>query len=263
MSTSEKRLRYGSQKYAALNLMAARWFRLSPSNRVSFSYVTLGGTELLDVMIFHWIDSRMLSRVLSFEMRSDRYTLAKRTGERIRKKGVDVNVIEDDIFDYQKSEDQPHIFFIDIEGICKPIPFIKSFQKWLESETLGPGDFLLITSYLGRNPGWLKTLEPFDAEFRFLRVGAFNEKKTLYQAAHPLFILYRALRAADLDREIRLDCLGFVKYRDTSTMGLYGIVFSEGETQLDNLVRNFPAFDMIRRDWEHVTFDSSLAAECS
>jgi hypothetical protein len=257
MSTSEKRLRYGSQKYAALNLMAARWLRFLPPNSVCFEYVTLGGTELLDVLIFHWIDGQILSHTLSFEMRSDRYALAKKTGEHMRQKGIEVDILEGDIFEYERRGNQSHIFFIDLEGICKPRPFIKNFQGWLESGILELGDFLLITSYLGRNPGWAKTLDCFDAEFRLLRVSDLNEKKVKYQDTHPLFVLYRALLEAGLDKEIQLNCLGCVKYRDTSPMGLYGITLSEGQTRLATLTRNFPVFDMNKKDWDHVVFAES------
>jgi hypothetical protein len=263
MSTSKNRLRYGPNKYAALNLLVARWLRLSQSNRVPYKYVTLGGTELLDVMIFHWIDSQMLSSVLSFEVNSERCKLAQKAEERIRQQGLDITINEDDIFEYRRSVEQPHIFFLDLEGVCKPTPFVRGFREWLEFEVLEPGDFLMITSYLGRNPGWRRTLEQFDAEFRLLRIRTFKEQKNLYRVAHPLFVLYQALSESGLNQDIFLNCLGYVKYRDTSTMGLHGIVISEGQTRFTDLIRNFPVFDMTRRDWEHVTFDRTLPAGCS
>jgi len=252
MSASETRLRYGSGKYAALSLMAARWLRLLPPGQGPFNYVTLGGTELRDVTIWHWINSQVLAHVFSFEKDPVRCSLAKETAERIREKGFEVVVKKDDIFEYERNGGAlSHIFFIDLEGVCKPRPFINRFRKWLDHGVIGPGDFLLITSYLGRNPGWDKILAPFDSEFRLLRISTFGGKRSIYQMAHPLFILHRALLNAGLNQELCLNCIGYIKYRDTSTMGLYGIAFSEGQTRLETLVRGFPAFDMTRGDWAH------------
>jgi hypothetical protein len=247
--SASKRLRFRSGKYAALSLMAARWVKLILSDEVPFNYVTLGGTELRDVLIWHWIDNRMLSRVFSFERRRDRYSLAEKTAERLRERGIDVVVSQEDIFNYQRDEELPHVFFIDLPGVCKPTPFIDRFRKWLESGTVGPGDLLLITSHLGVRSGWERSLASYDSEFRWLGVTTSGDKQRVYGIAHPLFVLHRALLEAGLVGEIRLDCLGHVKYFDTSTMGLYGIVLSEGQTQLETLIANLPVFFMLRTHW--------------
>jgi hypothetical protein len=215
MSTGTRR-KFGPNKYVALSLMVAKWLRLYSSNSEELTYITLGGTELLDVLFLSWIDKRMFSEVVSFETKSERYNLAMTMGGRLQEKGLNVTVCEGSVFDYQRNQDRKHIFFIDLEGVCKPEPYTEYFRSWFESDTIRPGDLLLVTSYLGRHPGWKKVLSPFDSVFRILRIESAREKQRVYRLAHPLFILYQAIRRARLEQDVRLTCIGYAKYKDTS-----------------------------------------------
>ena len=243
------RLRYGYQKYTAICLILARWRHCTASARDCFKYVTLGGTELKDVRLLHWIDSSLASEVLSFEVRKDRWELAQTSIQSLQEIGLRIEVCQSDIFNYRRVGDCPHVFFIDLQGICKPIPYKDYFKTWLEEDVLVPGDFLLITSSLGRNIGWNRVLQPFDAEFRLLGIDTSEKRKQLYRDAHPLFVLRRSLRAAGMEDEIEIACAGHVRYRDSSTMGLYGITISEGATDLRRLVSDFPRLYFTAPDW--------------
>jgi hypothetical protein len=50
----------------------------------------------------------------------------------------------------------------------------------------------------------------------------------------------RALAANHLEGELELRALGAIRYKDTSPMGLYGIVLQEGATALPSLVADLP-----------------------
>ena len=247
--SSSSRTTYPSSKYVALGLMVARYLRLLGSRPETFSYISLGGTEMLDTVYLSWVDPNMLSQIVSFEEVSGRYALALQNEERLQAKGLSVEFRQDNIFAYRRQGPEKHVFFIDLEGVCKPKPFIEHFQDWFVSEVIQPGDFVLITSYQGRNPGWNKVLEPFSSEFKLLKITSLDQQKGIYKIAHPLFVLYRALLSSGLEHEISLSCTGYVKYFSTSTMGLYGIAISEGQTHLKDLVKSVPVLDLIHRDW--------------
>jgi len=210
----------------------------------------LGGTELHDVANFSWIDNLLTSSVISYEQDDKRYRLARTTAERLRSKGVDVQVVQDDIFRYRRPLDCdiPHIFYLDLLDTCKPDPYRREFKVWFDNEVIRPGDLLLITSYLGRNPGWGKVLQRFDADFRTLRVNSFEDKKRMYEKAHPIMVLNKALLDSGLKDELSLSCLGTVKYRDSSVMGLYGVVCEEGQANLAAMIANVSLFNTTSKE---------------
>jgi hypothetical protein len=243
------RLKFGPNKYAALNLLIAKWLRHFAIVGQEYCYVTLGGTELYDVANLNWIDSRLTRAVVSYEQDPACHPLAEKTAEQFRAQGIAVEIIHDDIFRYRRRYDLPHIFYLDLLGTCSLDPYKREFKIWFEQEVIQPGDLLLVTSYLGRNHGWTKVLQPFDSEFRLLKVSSLERKKTVYRATHPLFVLNRALLDAGLQDELRLRGYGFIKYHDKSVMGLYGIMFEKGTTTLGTLVSEISLFDAITRDW--------------
>ena len=239
-SKKAKRLKFGANKYYALNLMLARWLRHHALQGSQYHYVTLGGTELHDIVNAGWIDRLLISAVSSYETDEETAALAQATANQLATKGVHVSVINEDIFTYRRDSETPHIFFLDLFQPCRPTPYLRHFSDWFLHDVLRPGDLLLITSYLGRNPGWTKVLQDYDAEFRQLRYEIFAQQKELYHLAHPLLVLHRALTETGLQEEVALRALGTIRYFDTSTMGLYGITLQDGVTTLSELLTNVP-----------------------
>src|SRR5438552_3382900 len=114
MAASEtERLKYGHRKYAALHLMFSRLIRLSSLSTSDYIYVTLGGTELRDVQSLRFVDPRLTAKIFSFEHKKDRFQLAEETAKEFRSQGMDINLTNGSFFDYQRTEDLPHIFFLD------------------------------------------------------------------------------------------------------------------------------------------------------
>lgn len=251
---SGRRLKFGPNKYVAFNLLTARWLRHLAIQKQSYCYVTLGGTELYDVAHLNWLDTRLTQAVFSYEQDRHKVRLANVTADFFREKGVNVEIIPDDIFKYRRREDLPHMFYMDLLGICTPDPYRREFKVWFENDVIQPGDLLLITSYLGRNTGWSRVLQLFDSEFRLLRTSSFDEKKRLYNTMHPFFVLNRALTDSGLKNELKLRSFGSIRYRDSSIMGLYGITCEEGITSLDATVSTTPFFDVINRDWSSAKY---------
>lgn len=247
-----RRLKFGPNKYAALNLLIAKWLRHLAIQNQSYCYVTLGGTELHDVAYLSWLDARLTQAVFSYEQDPQRFRLANVTAKVFRERGVDIEIIADDIFKYRRRQNLPHVFYMDLLGMCTPDPYRREFKVWFENDVIQPGDLLLITSYLGRNVGWGRVLQLFDSEFRFLRVSSLEEKKKLYNIMHPFFVLNRALTDAGLKNELKLNCFGSIRYRDTSVMGLYGIACEEGVSNLNSMTSTAPFFDVINRNWSGI-----------
>jgi hypothetical protein len=247
----EPRLKFGPHKYAALSLLVGKWARNYSKDGQSYCYVTLGGAELYDVAYLSWIDKALTHAVKSYEQDPKKYILANRMAQGFRDKGINIEVIPDDIFQFQRRLEMPHLYYLDLLGICSPDPFRRQFKRWFEDEVVRAGDLLLITSYLGRNPGWDKVLRPFDSEFRLLRVDSSEERKRIYNTAHPLLVMNRALQDAGLHKELSLKCIGFVKYRDTSVMGLYGILCEDGSADLRAAISGISVFSSIDRSWSY------------
>ena len=247
--TKRKRLEFGPHKYYAVNLILARWLRHYAVPNQQYCYVTLGGTELRDVANVAWIDRLLASAIVSYENDSERADMARNTAASLVEAGLPVSIVEDDIFCYERDSDLPHIFFVDLTGICKPIPYQKEFRNWLDRDVLRPGDFLLVTSHLG-SVKWAQALRYYDAEFRELRSFERAERQRLYYLCHPALVLRRALLSRGLERELRLRPVGSVRYQDRSAMGLYGILVEEGETSLQLLVDEAPFWNTKASAWQ-------------
>jgi hypothetical protein len=236
---------YGPGKYAAFHLLLGVWIRRYAVG-ANCVYVTLGGTELRDIESLVFINHQLGASIFSFELEKERYRLACASRDRLAKRGIKVECTEGSIFSYERTLDAKHLFFIDLEGICTP-EFVTEFASLLSSNTLREGDGLFITSHLGHNPGYDKTVfKWFEDEFDSLHITSREEKRDLYKLAHPSFVLYRALGMANLRDDILLRCIGSLPYYDTSPMGLYGYVLSPGKTIFDAFISNTPFFAIPR-----------------
>jgi len=251
--TSHRRLFFGYNKYAALNMLVAKWLRFFAASE-PYWYVTLGGTELTDVANVSWIDNELTSKVLTYEQDPIKYQLANEIAIRFKSKGIDAAAIRDDIFNYRREgTSPPHIFYMDFLDVCSAKSYAREFKVWFENDVIRPGDLLLITSYLGRNPGWQRVLKQYDSEFRILRVDTLQGQKNIYEVMHPLFVLFRGLIEAGLNNELTLRCFGSVKYRDSSTMGIYGIICEEkmdDRVGLMSALTNASFFNSMIPDWQ-------------
>jgi hypothetical protein len=76
-----------------------------------------------------------------------------------------------------------------------------------------------------------------------------EEKKHLYDVFHPMFVLFRSLIDAGLNHEMSVRCFASVKYRDSSTMGLYGIACHETRSNLGDTIAGTPFFNSINDSW--------------
>ena len=243
---------YGPGKYAALNLMLARWLRTTPEVAEKYCYVTLGGTELYDIANICWIDSRLLESITSYEVEAPHFRLAEETANQFKSKGINVEVLNGDIFQYRRSlgSEKPHIYYIDVTGVFYLSAHRAVFRTWFDREVIQPGDFILITSYLGARVPIRERLPEFDADFKKLRIESADDKAKFYEVLHPLFVLSRALIDARLTDELNLRCIGAVKYRaNREPMGLYGILCESGKSRLSVMASGVPYFDTLKRDW--------------
>lgn len=239
------RTKYGANKYAALHLMYSKWFRQWGKSD-HYYYVTLGGTELMDSQSLYFIDAEIAKTSVSFELDSERLTLAEGTAEQLKAQGKSIIVREGDIFDFSRTSDDPHLFFIDLEGTCALGDFYKRFADLFRKCVLREDDGLLITSYIGRNIGWPKLFRVYDAEFRLLGLTQSEERRICYRRAHPSFTLFRALEEANLVNDIALQCFGCVEYRDKSPMALYGYTIAPGRTKFIPFVSDTPYFHVAK-----------------
>lgn len=113
-----------------------------------------------------------------------------------------------------------------------------------QTGTVRESDTILITSYLGRNPGWDKVFRKYSSEFLVLGISTFAQKRSVYRRSHPSFTLFRALSEVNLQSEIALRCFGCIEYHDSSSMGLYGYLVDGGITTFSPFVRNYPYFNI-------------------
>jgi hypothetical protein len=249
---SAKPTNYGAGKYAALDLMLARWLRTGGVSRQAHDYVTLGGTELFDIANINWIDRDLVDSFVSYEQEKPKFELAKETADRFREKGIKIEILNDDIFQYRRDEDneKPHVYYVDVTGVFWRRPYQVVFKTWFDRDVIQPGDLILITSYLGFRIPMNDRLVEFEAEFLKLRISHRDEKLRSYEALHPLFVLARALIDAGLQDQIKIRCLGCIKYRaNKERMGLYGLVCEDGQAGLASMASAVSCFDTLTRDW--------------
>ncbi len=229
---------YGPPKYAALNLLLARWARAAavPGDHM---YVTLGGTELRDVAVLKFIDSQVVGGAISFELDSKRVAMAKKTASKFKEDyDLEVQIVPGEFFDYERTSDTPHLFFLDLEGIFAWGDRARLLGRCLANSTIVEGDTFVVTSYLGRHKGWEKVFSTFEAEFSMLRASSVKDRRHLYRWAHPCFTVFQALESQGLSGELNVACIGCVRYFWTSPMGVWGFRFAEGRTRFTDLIRS-------------------------
>ena len=235
-----RRLSYPGNKYAAFHLLLCRWLR-HHAQTTSYQYVTLGGTEFRDAVSLHFVDPDLLGQAVSFEGHGGRFTIATETAASLRAGGMQIEVRRGNILTtFTRESTDPHLFFIDLTGICAFGNYVERFGKMFQNEIIREGDCLIITSYLPARVGWTRVYSTFEGEFRLLGASTISEKQSCYTRHHPSFTLYRALRRVDLEDTIALNCFGGVAYRSKSPMGVFGYTVELGTTQLDTFANNSP-----------------------
>jgi hypothetical protein len=238
--TSSERLIYGPRKYAGLHLLLCRWLRLYGAQGTAYSYVTLGGTELRDIHSLRFIDEALTTTVCSYEIDRNKHGLAQTTATEFIPFSIDLTVLHGSFFSYIRISDRPHIFFLDLPGICAWSDYDAQFAEMFQQETIREGDCLLITSHLGHNPGIHKIREHFSGELAVLGIDSSDDAqvKRLFRRSHPTMTLFKALCLKSIQSELHLRCFGIVKYHDEkrTPMGIYGYAVSAGSTELSRLV---------------------------
>jgi hypothetical protein len=238
MAKLSERLQYGPRKYAALHLLLCRWIRLFGNPNSSYCYVTLGGTELKDIESLRFIDPELSSNICSYETTQGRYELAQRRASELATNGLGINLHYASIFSHQRTSALPHIYFVDLEGICAWGDYDRRFADMFQNEVIREGDCLLITSHLGHRPGLDRVRDHFGGEFSVLGIDEKDDDvvKALFRRAHPSMTLFKALSLNGIQSELALRCFGIVKYKDGAPMGIYGYTLSAGTTSLGSFV---------------------------
>jgi hypothetical protein len=254
-SAQPERLQYGPRKYAALHLLISRWLRLGCPTEGEHVYVTLAGTELKDVCSLEYMDPRLTRKVYAYEEHRERFKHASRTASDLRGRGVDVTVIQDTFFSYQRELMLPHIFYFDLEGICAWSDYDQRFGEMFQEATISEGDCLIITSHLGHNPGMKHISKLFGGEFGVLGIEGKDRVREAFRTHHPSFTLFKGLCLKHIASEVKIRCLGAIKYRDSSRtpMGVYVYSVCEGSTELKSLVS----------DPQTKYFDMNAGVSCS
>jgi hypothetical protein len=232
------RLAFGPNKYAALHLLLCRWLRLYGDRGNKYCYVTLGGTELRDISSLGFADISLASSVWSYETNAKRFEMAKDSAVELASCGIEVDLRHATVWSHNRQSDLPHIFFIDLQGICAWGDYDSRFGEMFQNEIIREGDCLLITSHLGHNPGPAAIREHFGGEFAVLGIDDNNDAlvRSVFRRAHPTMTLFKALCLNGIQSELALRCFGTVKYRDGAPMGIYGYAVAAGKTELATFV---------------------------
>jgi hypothetical protein len=249
---------FGPDKYAAFNLIMARWIRHHAVS-LQYRYVTLGGTELYDVANVSFVNNRLVTSIVSYEADAQRFSTAQKKAERYKSQGLDIEVLNDDVFEYQRDSEDPHIFYLDFTTNFSRNRYQRQLQSWFEKRTVRSGDLLLITSYLGTRLGWSKILDQYKSDFAYLNIANLDDKKQLYLTAHPLLVLAEALIEAGFHNKLSLVSLGCLTYRNKgrSRMGLYGIACENGKNDLALTLNGMPYFYTEDRSWGYLNLLNS------
>ena len=248
--TPTVRLSFGPNKYAAYHLLLCRWLRQHGIRDQRYCYVTLGGTELRDIASLRFVGEDMTSEVWSYEDNVGRYRAAQDTAVELQAAGLHVQLQNATIWTHQRQSELPHIYFVDLLGICAWGDYNLRFSEMFQNEVIREGDCLIITSHLGRNPGTAAIRAQFSGEFDVLGLNNTDVEavRNVYRRAHPSMTLFKALSLNGIQSELALRCFGAVKYRDGSPMGIYGYSIAGGKTDLSSFIQDQDTtfFDMSR-----------------
>lgn len=238
-TTKEVKLAFGPNKYAAFHLLLARWLRHSAAPG-PYCYVTLGGTELRDIPSVGFIDPSLIQQVWSYEYDQSRYQLAQKSAAELQAQGISVVVHHNSFWSHVRDSSLPHLFFVDLLGICAWSDFDIRFGSMFQNEIIREGDGIFITSHLGHNRGLKSIRDHFGGEFDVLGIDTTNDQvvKSTFRCAHPSMTLFKALSINGIQSELSVRCFGAIKYRDASPMGLYGYCISSGRTELSKLIQD-------------------------
>jgi hypothetical protein len=240
MPSLSGRLDYGPRKYAALHLLLCRWLRLYGREDRGCCYVTLGGTELKDIESLRFVDPQLTSGVWSYETDQGRFKLAQQRAAELAAGGLAIDLRYASVFSHRRDSDLPHIFFVDLEGICAWGDYDRQFGDMFQNEVIREGDCLLITSHLGHHRGLDRIREHFGGEFAVLGIDENDQHsvRNVFRRAHPTMTLFKALSLNGIQSELALRCFGVVKYRDGAPMGIYGYAVTAGKTELAAFVED-------------------------
>lgn len=238
-TTSNTRLAFGPNKYAAFHLMLARWLRQCASPG-PYSYVTLGGTQLRDIPSVAFVDSAFAGDVWSYENDAGRFQVAQQTATELRSEGMTLQLQQSSLWSHKRTSNTPHLFYVDLLGICAWSDYDERFGELFQNEVIREGDGLLITSHLGHNLGLPAIRSHFGGEFDVLGIDSSNDAtvKSVFRRAHPSLTLFKALSLNGIQSELSVRCFGAVKYKDNSPMGIYGYCIAPGTTDLSKLVQD-------------------------
>jgi len=200
----------------------------------NYCYITLGGTELKDIESLRFVDRKLTSNVWSYETDHNRYNLARSRADELAASGIAIDLQYATVFSHRRASDFPHIFFVDLEGICAWGDYDRCFAEMFQNAVIREGDCLLITSHLGHRPGLDKIREHFSGELAVLGIDENDQNivRNVFRRAHPTMTLFKALSLNGIQSELALHCFGAVKYRDRAPMGIYGYAVSAGTTEL-------------------------------
>jgi hypothetical protein len=227
--TKKLRTCYPPEKYISFMLVFGRWIRLFAQPH-GYKYVTLGGTELRDIQMIYLIDPLLVTSPTSFEDSKERYPIAVESAEQLKARGCVIQVIPENVFEYTRNDEDPHIFFFDTLGIFAWADYHERLGEMFQDGTIRQGDLFLVTSHLGHNPGWAAVYKKFDGEYRLLKISDTAQKQLLYRRAHPSFTVYKALAYAGMTKDLSLTCIGCVGYFGSSPMGVWGYIVRPGST---------------------------------
>jgi hypothetical protein len=187
------------------------------------------------VISLHFVDPHLLVNALSFEGNGARFALATQTAQMLGQGGIQIQVRQGNILTaYVRDSATPHIFFIDLLGICAFGAYAEQFGAMFQAETIREGDCVIITSYLPARVGWPRVYQTFAGEFLLLGATSDAERRDCYRRHHTSFTLYRALRRVALEGMLAVRCFGGISYRSRSSMGVFGYTVEAGVTHLGN-----------------------------
>lgn len=237
MPKQAKRTKYEYKKYSSLHLLLSRWLRLYHTTS-AMTYVTLGGSELQDVMNLMFVDPDLLSPAFSYEEILSLHKVALKLHKTRYDMNANIIPLNGDIFNYKRKSELPHVYFFDFKGIVVNSDYSNNFGKMFRDLHIQEGDTIFITSHIGRGKGWKWIYTEFEEEFKKLGIVNTEQKQECFRRYHPSFTLFAALDSFRLAGQLSLRCFGSIRYKDTSPMGIYGYAVTSGSTTFENFIND-------------------------